>query len=397
LITMTKKDLSIYIHIPFCVKKCLYCDFLSAAPRENELKQYKEALINEIRRAAVYAHDYTVKTVFIGGGTPSIYEGQDMCDIVNELKSSFENIRGGSYAPFEVTIECNPGTVDYEKLVKFRECGINRISFGLQSADNDELKKLGRIHCYEDCVESVNAAKKAGFDNINIDLISGLVGQSVASFEKTLRKVMEQDVKHISVYSLIVEEGTPFYEMYNPDNMSDDEYEAWEETDRQIYDMTYELFLKNGYERYEISNYARPGYECKHNIVYWERGDYLGLGIGAASLMNEERFKNSSDITTYIKHFERDNGQSFLHEEHEKLSKEDRLAEHIMLGLRKCNGISVKEVSDLYEIDFLTTYKDVIDKWVEAGCLEMKSGRLYCTEKGMSVNNSVIVDFVSIE
>lgn len=402
------KELSIYIHIPFCVRKCLYCDFLSEKPKGNSMSEYAHALINEIRQAGVYAENYTVNTVFIGGGTPSIYESTIISDIINTLRDTFENARKGSFAPSEVTIECNPGTVSYEKLVSYKKCGINRISLGLQSADDEELRMLGRIHRYADWFDSINAAKQAGFDNINADLISGLPWQNRETFSDTLRKVLAQEIRHISVYSLIVEKNTPFYEMYNPDNMTDEQYDAWEQEDRAIYDITYDILHSHEYHQYEISNYAKPGYECKHNLVYWNRGDYLGLGLGSSSMIDNIRFKNSSSLQKYIDyHTHPDNNKKInktpimnnvyenpLHEDIQKLTKEEQMSEYIMLGLRKSSGIDIDNFNKQFDTDFLKKYEKQLKKWTDSGLLELKQNRLSCTHKGLSVSNSIIVDFI---
>ena len=404
------QDLSIYIHIPFCVRKCLYCDFLSDKPSGNGMSEYAFALINEIKQAGVYAENYNVGTVFIGGGTPSIYGHGVISDIINTLRETFENVRKGSYVPSEVTIECNPGTVDTDKLAEYKKCGVNRISLGLQSANYEELKMLGRIHRYEDWVSSVAAARKAGFDNINVDLISGLPKQRLESFTDTLRRVLEHETEHISVYSLIVEKNTPFYDMYNPDNMTDEQYDEWEREDRAIYDMTYDMLLSGGYSRYEISNYSKPGFECKHNLVYWNRGDYLGFGLGSSSMIDDIRFKNCISLKKYIDYYtEPDVGTGIclnasplsdkfytntLHEDVQKLTKDEQMSEHIMLGLRKTAGIDINEFNERYETDFLKKYDRQFKKWTDAGMLEMKRGKVCCTHRGLNVSNGIIVDFI---
>ncbi|MCI8308133.1 MAG: radical SAM family heme chaperone HemW [Lachnospiraceae bacterium] len=404
------RELSIYIHIPFCVRKCLYCDFLSGKPKGNSMSDYAHALINEIKNAGAYAKDFTVETVFIGGGTPSIYGSNVISDIINTLRDAFESVRKGSFAPSEVTMECNPGTVDVDKLILYKKCGINRISLGLQSANYEELKMLGRIHRYEDWVNSVISARKAGFDNINVDLMSGLPGQSRESFADTLRKVLEYETEHISVYSLIVEENTPFYNMYNPDNMTDEQYDEWEREDRAIYDMTYDTLLSHGYRQYEISNYAKPGFACKHNLVYWNRGDYLGLGLGSSSMIGDIRFKNCTSLKKYMDYYSKSGAgagtrlhaaslpdtlyMNTLHEDVQKLTGEEQMSEHVMLGLRKTEGIDIHEFDERYNADFMNQYREQIKKWTDAGMLEFTQGRICCTRRGLSVSNAIIVDFM---
>lgn len=404
------KDLSVYIHIPFCVRKCLYCDFLSEKPTGNSMSEYACALINEIKQAGIYAENYNVGTVFIGGGTPSIYGSDVISDILNNLKETFESVRKGSYTPSEVTIECNPGTVDVEKLAAYKKCGVNRISLGLQSANDEELKMLGRIHRYKEWVNSVAFARKAGFDNINVDLISGLPGQSRESFSDTLRSVLEHETEHISVYSLIVEENTPFYDMYNPDKMTDEQYDEWEREDRAIYDMTFDTLFSHGYTRYEISNYAKPGFECKHNLVYWNRGEYLGFGLGASSMIDDIRFKNCVSLKKYIDYYARPDAGTIknltvsplsdrfyknpLYEEVQKLTRDEQMSEHIMLGLRKTAGIDINEFNERYKTDFLKTYGRQVKKWTDSGMLELRHGKVCCTQRGLSVSNGIIVDFI---
>ena len=383
--------LSVYIHIPFCIKKCAYCDFLSAAPKGSEMQTYKNALIYQIRSLAKLANEYDVYTVFIGGGTPSIYPSEDISDILFELENSFEKVRRGSYKPVEITIECNPGTLDYNKLKNYRLAGINRLSMGLQSADNDELKLLGRIHTYESWEKEVDHALRAGFTNINTDLISGLYNQSLDKFATSLEKVERHGMKHISVYSLIIEEGTPFYEKYSVDRLSDEEYEKWEEEDRRIYDYTREILAANGYRQYEISNYAKPGYECLHNLVYWNRGDYIGIGIGAASMIHNIRFSTISSLLDYISLNEKACDRYFEKNFNDvsRLSPNEQMNESIMLGFRKNDGIDLKSFDTKFSTSFLEKYKEQVCKW-----RKVEGGRVYLTEKGQSISNMIIVDFM---
>ncbi len=388
--------LSVYIHIPFCIKKCAYCDFLSAAPKGSEMQRYKNALIYQIRSLAKLANEYDVYTVFIGGGTPSIYPSEDISDILFELENSFEKVRRGSYKPVEITIECNPGTLDYYKLKNYRLAGINRLSMGLQSADNDELKLLGRIHTYESWEKEVDHALRAGFTNINTDLISGLYNQSLDKFATSLEKVERHGMKHISVYSLIIEEGTPFYEKYSVDKLSDEEYEKWEEEDRRIYDYTREILAANGYRQYEISNYAKPGYECLHNLVYWNRGDYIGIGIGAASMIHNIRFSTISSLLDYISLNEKACDRYFekIFNDVSRLSPNEQMNESIMLGFRKNDGIDLESFDTKFSTSFLEKYKEQVCKWREEGMLKVEGGRVYLTEKGQSISNMIIVDFM---
>ena len=276
--------LEIYIHIPFCVKKCDYCDFLSA-PADLETKEkYVEALINEIKLNKNKMSEYVVDTVFIGGGTPSLLEENQISKIMSVLRDNCNM----SENP-EITIECNPGTITESKLWEYKKSGINRISFGLQSANDKELKSIGRIHNYAGFLESYNLARKCGFDNINVDLMSALPGQTLKSYEETLNKVVRLEPEHISAYSLIVEENTLMYDRVKKAQIKGINILPDEESERKMYYLTNNILRSNGYRKYEISNYSKPGKECKHNIGYWQRKEYLGFGIGAASLYKENR------------------------------------------------------------------------------------------------------------
>ncbi|MBQ2935209.1 MAG: radical SAM family heme chaperone HemW, partial [Lachnospiraceae bacterium] len=275
------KPLSIYLHIPFCARKCLYCDFLSAPADDVTKARYVESLITEIKAEAPKYEAYEVRTVFIGGGTPSILPAEAIVGIMDTLKEQFCFAKEA-----EITIEVNPGSAEAEKLLAYYRSGINRLSIGLQSSHNSELQQLGRIHTYQDFLRTYRDAVKSGFNNINIDLMSAIPGQTTESYRETLRQILHLSPMpaHISAYSLIIEEGTPFYE--NTPELPD------EEADREMYKITDDMLSGSGFERYEISNYARKGYACKHNKVYWRRGDYVGFGIGAASLIDNVRFHN---------------------------------------------------------------------------------------------------------
>lgn len=284
-----EQNLSLYLHIPFCVRKCLYCDFLSGPQSADVQEQYVEALCREIQETSPEYREYQVVSVFIGGGTPSVLLHEQTIRIMETLKSCFTLTD-----TCEISMEMNPGTVTPEKMNAYRACGINRISIGLQSANDGELKALGRIHTCADFLKAYEMAVEAGFTNINVDLMSAIPEQTLKSYQETLQKVLalQPQPVHISAYSLIVEEGTPFYEQEL--NLPD------EETERRMYEITDDILRKAGYHRYEISNYAKAGKECVHNKVYWQRGNYLGLGIGSASLIQNVRFHNMTDISSYV-------------------------------------------------------------------------------------------------
>lgn len=287
-----RRELELYIHIPFCAKKCAYCDFLSGPADEQTVADYVTALRKEIESYKESAKNYEVTTVFFGGGTPSLLSGEQMAELMNAIKDTFMLKEEA-----EITMEANPGTVTESNLSAYKEAGINRISFGLQSVKDEELRMLGRIHTFEEFLESYDMARKAGFHNINVDLISAIPGQTLTSWEETLRTVIELQPEHISAYSLIVEEGTTFAKLYG-EGCEKEELLPDEDEERRIYERTEEMLKEAGYHRYEISNYAKDGYECRHNLGYWERKEYLGLGLGASSLLNETRFHNTEHMGT---------------------------------------------------------------------------------------------------
>lgn len=450
-----KNELGIYIHIPFCVHKCIYCDFLSSPADVHTRKQYVRALINEIyltregkcankliknvlqgdntsyedmEEQAVngltsdYAlydtvcmadyektimqedisgcvddikseNGHIVTSIFIGGGTPSAIDAEDISDILDAVRKNY-NVSDKA----EITIECNPGTMDKKKAVIYRKAGINRISFGLQSTDNNELRMLGRIHTYEQFMESYKIAREAGFDNINIDLMSALPGQTMESFKAVLEKALSLGAEHISVYSLIVEEGTRLSDNIDsfPPIPSDDE-------DRQMYYMTKEILSSYGYEQYEISNYAQKGYECKHNLKYWERCDYLGFGIGAASLYGGRRYTNISDIGRYmdvLAEITNALDKSYVNElfqirtDMEELSKEDEMSEYMFLGLRKTKGIDITDFKEEFGTDIKDIFGEAIEDNIARGLLIHDGNCLYLSKRGIDISNTVMSDFI---
>lgn len=394
-----KKELELYIHIPFCVKKCAYCDFLSGPATKAEMDAYVEALLNEIEAAGIYRDTYEVTTAFLGGGTPSMLQKEQTVQIIEKLKEVFVFREDA-----EITMELNPGTADEEKLLAYRKAGINRLSIGLQSADDRELKVLGRIHTFQKFRETYAWARKAGFENINVDLISAVPGQTEASYERTLQKVMELQPEHISAYSLIIEEGTPFYEMYGEEADTGNCLKLPDEdTERKMYQRTKELLEEHGYHRYEISNYAKEGKECRHNIGYWERKEYLGFGIGAASLMDETRFANTDDRSYYIEalRFEESKKPGSLESaldkirtEAEYLQEEEQMSEMMMLGLRMMRGVSEKVFEEKFGKTMKSVYGDVIGKYIRYGMLKEENGYISFTEEGISVSNPILADFM---
>lgn len=390
-----KKEIELYIHIPFCVKKCAYCDFLSGTQDAETIENYVQALVREI-----YSHrmgqeqkfisetlDDTavVSSIFLGGGTPSVLKPEQIERIFKALIANFVVAKDA-----EISMEANPGTVTKEKLHVYKQCGINRISFGLQSANNEELQLLGRIHTYEEFLESYRLARECGFDNINVDLISAIPKQTLQSWEETLQKVKALNPEHISAYSLIVEEGTPFAEMYGEGCPREKDLPS-EEEERAIYQRTKELLENAGYHRYEISNYAKEGKECKHNLGYWERKEYLGLGLGAASLQNNIRYRNTDDLNIYLQHSK---NSSEIRKEEQILSLTEQMEEFVFLGLRKMEGVSEMEFRDLYGKEIDEQYGTQITRFVGEGLLKREKGRLSLTEAGIDVSNYVFAEFL---
>ncbi len=382
-----KKKLGIYVHIPFCIRKCLYCDFLSDTADTNVRKQYIEALVNEICSCPLkdidYKSQYTVDTIFFGGGTPSVLEGDQIDEIMKALAFRFDisKVR-------EVTIECNPGTATLDKLESYKKSGINRLSIGLQSANDDELKTLGRIHDYKQFLETFKMAREAGFDNINIDLMSAIPGQSLDSYKDTLNKVISLTPEHISSYSLIIEEGTPFYDMYGESGPDEPD----EDTEREMYYMTERLLNEAGYHRYEISNYSLEGYECRHNSSYWTGTDYIGLGIGAASLIDGVRYSNTSDLYSYMKACSK--AAEVLTEEYRILSQNERMEEFMFLGLRMIRGISAKEFKERFSQDIYAVYAKPLEKLVKDGLIIINGDNIKLTSKGIDVSNTALANFL---
>lgn len=378
--------LSIYIHIPFCIQKCLYCDFLSAPIGEAGRESYLKALHAQIAAESVFYQNREVRTVFLGGGTPSVLSAEQTERLMAQVRSCYRLTPDA-----EITTELNPGTVTMEKLAGYRRAGINRLSMGLQSADNAELKLLGRMHTMEDFMVCWRMARACGFTNINVDVMSALPGQDSTSWERTLRTVclLEQPPEHISAYSLIVEEGTPFYERYaegRPEAVRLPD----EEEDRKMYHRTKELLEEYGYSRYEISNYAKAGYHCRHNEVYWRRMDYIGLGLGAASMINNVRWHNERLMQAYV--------DTLLHggsvrRDIQQLSLTEQMEEFCFLGLRLTEGISPAQFETAFSKTLDSVYGKEIDKLKRQGLLAGEES-LRLTAYGTDISNYVFSQFI---
>lgn len=385
------KEMELYIHVPFCIKKCAYCDFLSAPAGEEERQRYVETMIKEIQGYRKKYQEYCVTTIFVGGGTPSVLSGEQIKEVFNALRASFV-----IDTQAEITIEVNPGTVTEEKVEAWMQAGVNRISIGLQSVNDEELQMLGRMHTYKDFLNTYHLLRDKGFNNLNIDLISAIPGQTLESWKKTLSTVAELEPEHISAYSLIVEEGTPFYTIYG-EGGADGNLESMvqplpdEETERFIYEETETILQKYGYDRYEISNYAKPGYACRHNEGYWRRVNYLGVGLGASSLIENQRFRNFSTYDVYMDAIQ---NQKLFHEEVESLSVTDEMEEFIFLGLRMMSGISREEFQKKFEKKIETVYEKQIQQLKKDGLIEFVENRIRLTKRGIDISNYVFEQFL---
>lgn len=386
------KDVELYLHIPFCVRKCEYCDFLSAPAGREVQRAYKETLKREIS-CFEPEEAYRVVTVFFGGGTPSLLPEEWIGELMETLRDKF------SFAPdAEISIECNPGTADEKKLCAYRQAGINRLSIGLQSADDRELALLGRIHTWKDFCRTYEAARGAGFSNINVDLMSALPMQTEESWERTLRSVLAYRPEHISAYSLIIEEGTPFYEKYAADDerRSSGECPKFlpdEEAERRMYEQTKQLLLQAGMHRYEISNYAKDGYECRHNRGYWQGVPYIGFGLGAASLMDDivlgkrVRYKKADSLDAYL-------SGDFEQKDRQLLTQGEEMEEFMFLGLRLTEGVSASQFERRFGTSVDAVYGKVLKRQQELGLLKKCGERIFLTPRGMDVSNMVMAEFL---
>lgn len=380
------KNLGIYIHIPFCIRKCAYCDFLSFASEENTRKGYIQSLIAEIRQWEDVER-WHITSIFIGGGTPSVLKKEETAGILEAVYNKFQVDDDA-----EITTEANPGTLTKDKLYAYREQGINRLSLGLQSVHDQELKLLGRIHTYEDFLKGFHMAREAGFSNINVDLMSALPGQTVDSWRESLTQILRLKAEHVSAYSLIIEEGTLFYEKYAEDARLRDLGEdcrilPTEEDERSMYYETRRLTGEYGLEQYEISNYAKPGYECRHNQAYWLRQDYLGFGLGASSLIDNVRFRNTADLKQYSQGI-------FEKEEREVLSVQEQMEETMFLGLRMKDGVSMEAFEKVFHTPFSAVYGKTVLDLKNEGLVQTEDERLFLTEKGFDLSNYTLAQFL---
>ena len=390
---MREKNIGLYIHIPFCKKKCEYCDFCSYAGKENLINDYVKWLKYEIKEVGEGNKlDYEnrldklaiVKTIYIGGGTPSVIESEHISQIMDCVKENYtlsDNV--------EITIEVNPGTVSREKLLTYKNSGINRLSIGLQETHDNLLKELGRIHTYDDFLNTYNLAREVGFDNINVDLMLALPKQSMNDLEESLNRIIKINPEHISVYSLIIEEGTSFYDKY----MSNKIILPEEEEERKMYWFAKRKLEEAGYIHYEISNFAKKGYESRHNLSCWNQEEYVGCGVSAHSYTNNVRYSIIDSIEEYISNFESNNEADNIIF-HEKQNKESKMKEFMMLGLRKIDGVQIQNFKSKFRENPIFTYRKELEKLVNEDLLEIDGDYIKLTSKGLDLANLVWEEFV---
>ena len=373
--------ISLYIHIPFCAQKCLYCDFPSFARKDHLRKAYIEALNKEIISLREKHNNLEINTIFIGGGTPSVLEADELECLLKEVAKL------NMAKDIEYSMECNPGNLTEEKLEVMKKYGVNRISMGLQAKQDNLLKGLGRIHNYKTFKENFLLAKKVGFNNINIDLMFGLPNQRLNEWEETLREIISLEPAHISAYSLIIEEGTAFYNLYENDKLK----LPTEEEERKMYHLAKKILEENGFNQYEISNYAKEGKECRHNLAYWNMDNWIGVGSASASYIDGKRIKNISSVEEYINSI---NEKREAVEEIINNSKNDNMEEFMFMGLRKINGIDENEFKKRFSMNINDVYGEILNKYIDEGLLIRDSGRIFLSEKGIEISNIIMADFL---
>ena len=389
---MRRKQIGLYIHIPFCKQKCSYCDFCSYAEKQDLISKYIKCLLQEIKEVgsnnrADFGNGkddlFSVKTIYIGGGTPSLIESKYIVQTIEEIKSNFELDENA-----EITIEVNPGTVTLEKLEDYNKAGINRLSIGLQSTHEHLLKEIGRIHTYLDFLDTFRFAREAGFENINVDLMIGLPNQTLAEVQDSIEEIVSMEPEHISVYSLILEEGTPLFKKVEEGLELPDE-----ELERKMYWTVKQILEANGYNHYEISNFAKQGYESKHNLDCWNQKEYIGFGVAAHSYTNGIRYSNIENLEQYIKNYEEDKTEENL-VFHEKQDMEAMQKEYMLLGLRKIAGVSIQEFKIKFVANPVFLYHDKLEKLVNEDLVEIDGDQIKLTNKGLDLANIVWEEFI---
>lgn len=379
-------ELGIYIHIPFCKQKCYYCDFVSYSNKCSEVKEYIESLKKEIEEFDF--SNYKVTSIYIGGGTPSYIDSIYIVEILSELKEKLKcNLI--EFKDIEITIEVNPGTVDTKKLNDYKKLGINRLSIGLQSTKNDILKKIGRIHTYQEFLEIYKLARETGFKNINIDLMIGIPGQKIGDLKNTLQDIIKLEPEHISVYSLIIEENTPIEKMLENGEIKLPD----EDLERNMYWYVKNTLELNGYNHYEISNFAKLGKESRHNLNCWNQEEYIGFGVAAHSYLNDIRFSNTINVEEYIQHIENNRKEENIQIE-ESQSLEDKKNEFMMLGFRKIQGVDIARFKEKFIDNPIFLYRENLNKLVEEGLIEVDLNHIKLTNKGIDLANLVFEEFV---
>lgn len=379
-------ELGIYIHIPFCKQKCYYCDFVSYSNKCSEVKEYIESLKKEIEEFDF--SNYKVTSIYIGGGTPSYIDSIYIVEIISELKEKLKcNLI--EFKDIEITIEVNPGTVDTKKLNDYKKLGINRLSIGLQSTKNDILKKIGRIHTYQEFLEIYKLARETGFKNINIDLMIGIPGQKIEDLKNTLQDIIKLEPEHISVYSLIIEENTPIEKMLENGEIKLPD----EDLERNMYWYVKNTLELNGYNHYEISNFAKLGKESRHNLNCWNQEEYIGFGVAAHSYLNGIRFSNTINVEEYIQHIENNRKEENIQIE-ESQSLEDKKNEFMMLGFRKIQGVDIARFKEKFIDNPIFLYRENLNKLVEEGLIEVDLNHIKLTNKGIDLANLVFEEFV---
>ncbi len=379
-------ELGIYIHIPFCKQKCYYCDFVSYSNKCSEVKEYIESLKKEIEEFDF--SNYKVTSIYIGGGTPSYIDSIYIVEILSELKEKLKcNLI--EFKDIEITIEVNPGTVDTKKLNDYKKLGINRLSIGLQSTKNDILKKIGRIHTYQEFLEIYKLARETGFKNINIDLMIGIPGQKIGDLKNTLQDIIKLEPEHISVYSLIIEENTPIEKMLENGEIKLPD----EDLERNMYWYVKNTLELNGYNHYEISNFAKLGKESRHNLNCWNQEEYIGFGVAAHSYLNGIRFSNAISVEEYIQNIKNNRKDENIQIE-EKQSLEDKKNEFMMLGFRKIQGVDIARFKEKFIDNPIFLYRENLNKLVEEGLIEVDLNHIKLTNKGIDLANLVFEEFV---
>ena len=389
---MRRKQIGLYIHIPFCKQKCSYCDFCSYAEKQDLISKYIKCLLQEIKEVGINNRAdfengkddlFSIKTIYIGGGTPSLIESKYIVQIMEEIKSNFELDENA-----EITIEVNPGTVTLEKLEDYNKAGINRLSIGLQSTHEHLLKEIGRIHTYLDFLDTYRFAREAGFENINVDLMIGLPNQTLAEVQDSIEEIVSMEPEHVSVYSLILEESTPLFKKVEDGLELPDE-----ELERKMYWTVKQTLEANGYNHYEISNFAKQNYESKHNLDCWSQKEYIGFGVAAHSYTNGIRYSNIENLEQYIKNYEEDKTEENLIF-HEKQDMEAMQKEYMLLGLRKIDGVSIQDFKIKFVANPVFLYHDKLEKLVNEDLIEIDGNQIKLTNKGLDLANIVWEEFV---